>query len=94
MKAPRDLVEDINTLADEYYKLSDELGQIAERSGTAWLELRKTCKTNAEADQLWNTTPDGRREAYLKFYLKGLEKLMQARRLAYQLLEGESRNQY
>lgn len=68
------LIKEINVISDELYKVCQEMGEIAERSGVGWLELRKTCKTNAEADQLWATTADGRRENYLKWYIKGLEK--------------------
>lgn len=71
---PRQLSEQINKVSDEYFKLSQELAGIAERKGTAWLQLRKECATNAETDQKWDATADGRREAYLKIYLKGLEK--------------------
>lgn len=67
------LIEDINTVSDEYFALSQELAAIAGRKGISWLELRKGCKTNAEADQAWDATADGRREAYLKIYLKGLQ---------------------
>jgi hypothetical protein len=70
---PRELVEQINALSDEYFKLTQEMASISERSGTAWLELRKQCKTNAEADQQWHATADGRRENFLKWYLKGLQ---------------------
>jgi hypothetical protein len=74
MITPRQLIEQINILSDEYFRLAQEMAAISERSGTAWLELRKRCKTNAEADQIWKATPDGSREAYLKWYLRGLEK--------------------
>lgn len=71
---PEQLIEEINRVSDEYFAMSQEMAEIAARSGIAWLELRKKCATNAEADQIWRTTVDGSREAYLKWYLKGLEK--------------------
>ncbi len=67
------LIEQINEVSDEYFAMSQELAAIAERKGTEWLRLRKECKTNAETDQRWNALSDGRREAYLKIYLKGLQ---------------------
>ena len=78
------LIEDINTVSDEYFALSQELAAIAERKGTSWLEIKhgysldsnqkeNTPLTNAETDQRWDATPDGRREAYLKIYLRGLQ---------------------
>jgi hypothetical protein len=82
---PRQLIEQINTLSDEYFKLAQEMAGIAERSGTAWLELRKQCKTNAETDQQWQATADGRRENYLKWYLRGLEKKRGALVLEHQM---------
>jgi hypothetical protein len=68
------LIQKINDVSEEYYAKSQQLAHIAEGKGTAWLELRKNCKTNAEADQLWSASEDGSSEAYLKIYLKGLEK--------------------
>ena len=69
---PEQLLQQIGTLSDEYYALCEEAGGIAERKGTAWLELRGECKTNAECDQKWAATADGKRENYLKYYLKGV----------------------
>jgi hypothetical protein len=64
------------------------LAEIAERKGTAWLEIKQQReRTNAETDKLWEATADGRREAYLKIYLKGL----QAKRGAL-ILEWKSNN--
>lgn len=70
---PSKLLEEINKVSDEFYELSQEMGDIAERKGVAWLEIRKGCKTNAEADQTWDASADGRRENYLKWYLRGLQ---------------------
>ena len=80
---------EIYTLSDEYYKCSTEMGEIAGRSGTAWLELRASCKTDKECDRKWDTTADGKREAYLKFYLKGLEKKISSLRMAIRILTGQ-----
>ena len=82
------LIQDINVLAEEYYKLSQELAEISERKGTSWLELRKECKTNAETDQQWAASADGKREAYLKIYLKGLGSLKGAKTLAFKADRG------
>lgn len=87
MITPAQLQESINTLSEEYFKLSQELADIAYRKGIEWLKIRATTKTNSEADQTWDATADGRREAYLKIYLKGLEKLRGAR-----ILEWKSNN--
>ena len=63
----------ISDLSEEYYSLCEEMGQLAERKGEAWLVLRKECKTNAECDQKWAATADGKRENYLKWFVKGLQ---------------------
>lgn len=83
------LSREIYTLSDEYYKCSIEMGEIAERSGTKWLELRADCKTDKEADRKWDTTADGKREAYLKFYLKGLEKKISSLKMSIRILTGQ-----
>lgn len=80
---------EIYTLSDNYYKCSVEMGSIAERSGTAWLELRKDCKTDKECDRKWDTTADGKRENYLKFYLKGCEKKIAALKMEARILTGQ-----
>ena len=67
------LIQQINEISDEGYKVSQELAEIAERKGTAWLALRKECKTNAECDAQWDATADGKRENYLKWLFKGLQ---------------------
>lgn len=82
------LIEDINKASEEYYALSQELAGIAERKPMEWLEIRKIVKTNAETDQYWKATADGRREEYLKIYLKGLEKLRGAKILEYKANRG------
>lgn len=83
------LSRQIYELSDFYYKASLEAGEIAERSGTAWLELRKDCKTDKECDRKWDTTADGKRDNYLRFYLKGCEKKISAMRLQLRILTGQ-----
>jgi len=82
------LLADINELSENYFAHSMELADIAERKALEWLKLRKNAKTNAEADREWDATPDGRREAYLTIYLKGLEKLRGARILEFKSNSG------
>lgn len=70
---PSALQEQLNAISDELYLLTQEAAAIAGRTGTAWLELRQTCKTNAEADQIFAATKDGSRMAALKWLVKGLQ---------------------
>ena len=85
---PQLLQADINKISEEYFKLSTELAEIAERKGAEWLKLRIGAKTNAETDKEWDATADGRREAYLRIYLKGLQALRGARILEYKANQG------
>jgi hypothetical protein len=88
---PSQLVAQINTLSDEYFKLAQEMADIAERKGTAWLEIKQSHHnnnkpfTNAETDKVWEASADGRRENYLKWYLRGLEKKRGALVLEHQM---------
>ena len=70
---PAQLQEKINLVSDEFYAKSQELADIAERKGTVMLDLIKEHKTRAAAEIYWDATPDGRRESYLKIYLRGLQ---------------------
>lgn len=86
---PRALQEQINTISDEYFSLCQEMAEISERKGTAWLEMRSTCDTNAECDQQWNASADGKRENYLKWYLKGLSAKRSSLILEYKANNGQ-----
>lgn len=70
---PRQLQEQLNKISDELYERCQEMGNIAERKGLAWMNLRAGYKTNAECDKAWDITADGQRENYLKWYIKGLQ---------------------
>ena len=69
---PRQLQDKLNSISDESYKLHQELAEIAARSADAKFELMKICKSGKEVDMRYAATEDGKREAYLKVYLKGL----------------------
>ncbi len=83
------LLASISEISEDFFKLSMELAEISERKAYKWLELRKESKTNAEADMTWDATADGRREAYLKHYLKGLSALRSARILEFRANSGQ-----
>ena len=69
---PRALQESLNTISEESFVLHQELASIAERAPEAKFALMATCKNGKEVDMRYDATPDGKREAYLKIYLKGL----------------------
>lgn len=69
---PRQLQESLTAISEESFALHQELATIAERAPDAKFELMKTCKNGKEVDMHYEATADGKREAYLKIYLKGL----------------------
>lgn len=69
---PRELQDQLNTISEESYQLHQELASISERAAEAKFKLMETSKNGKEVDMKYDNTPDGRREAYLKIYLKGL----------------------
>lgn len=69
---PAQLQKQINDTSDESFQLYQELAGIEERSTLVKIELMKTCKSGKEVEMRWNATDDGRREIYLKTYLRGL----------------------
>ncbi len=72
---PRALQEKLNAISDESYRLHQEMATIVERSAEAKLELMKTCGSGKEVDMRYAATADGRRESYLRVYLRGLSHL-------------------
>lgn len=85
---PLEVSKKIYDLSNSYYNAAMEMAEIAEREGTAWLELRATCRTDSETNRKWSATADGKRSAYLKFYLKGLERKISAMKLELRMLTG------
>lgn len=69
---PRALQEALTAISDESYEKHQELASIAERSGEERLRLLGESKSAKEAEMKWEASEDGKREAYLKIYLKGL----------------------
>lgn len=68
------LIKLINEVSDEFYEKSMELAEIATRKASAWMEIRKVGSyTIAETDKIWEATEDGKREVYLRIYLRGLQ---------------------
>lgn len=69
---PRQLQDKLNEISDESYVKHQELAGIAERKGSKMLDLMKESKSAKEAEMKWAATEDGRKEEYLKYYLRGL----------------------
>lgn len=69
---PAQLQEVLNAISEESFEKHMELASLVERGAEAKLELMRTCKNGKEVDMKYAATPDGKRESYLKIYLKGL----------------------
>lgn len=69
---PRQLQEALNKVSEESYALHQELAEIVERSADTKLELLKVCNSGKEVETRYAATADGKREAFLKVYLRGL----------------------
>jgi len=72
MLTPRQMQEALTKISDDSYQLHQELAEISSRAADAKLELLKTCKNGKEVDMRFAATVDGKREAYLRIYLRGL----------------------
>lgn len=92
--SPRELSEEQLQLSSEYQTASTEAGEIASKKDLEWLALRKTCDSDKECDRRWGATPEGRRETYLRFYMKGLEKRMSAIKAHLRILDVEAHNTF
>ena len=69
---PRQLQESLNAISDESFEKHQEFAEIVSRGAEAKFELMKTAKNGKQVDMLYAATEDGKREAYLKVYLRGL----------------------
>lgn len=69
---PRQLQDQLTEISEESYAKHQELAEIVARGAESKLTLMLACKNGKEVDNRYNATEDGKREAYLKIYLKGL----------------------
>ncbi len=69
---PAQLQEALTRISNESYILHQELATLVMKAADAKLELMKTCESGKEVDMRYAVTEDGKRENYLKIYLKGL----------------------
>ncbi len=72
--------------------LSEELQEILRDKPQEWLELRKSVKSNAEADKLWEASEGGKREMELRWSLRVCEKIMSSLRIRLEVIEKEVMN--
>ncbi len=69
---PRQLQDQLTAISEESYQLHQELAEISCRSADAKFELMKDGSNGKRVDMLYAASVDGKRENYLKIYLKGL----------------------
>lgn len=69
---PRALQDKLNEISDESYEKHQELANLSSLAADAKLELMRTCKNGKEVDMRYAATENGKREEFLKIYLKGL----------------------
>jgi hypothetical protein len=63
-------------MAQEYRAHAIEFSKLKRNRAIEWLEFRKTAKSNAEADMLWDASATGQRYHELKALMDGLSKQM------------------
>lgn len=69
---PKENQDALTAISEESFALHMELASIVERAPDVKFELMKVCKNGKEVEMRYDATADGKREAYLKIYLKGL----------------------
>lgn len=69
---PRQLQEQLTAISDESFEKHQELAELSMFAAEAKLELMKICKNGKEIDMRYAATENGKREEFLKIYLKGL----------------------
>ena len=69
---PRQLQDKLNEISDESYEKHQELAELSIKAADLKLELMRDCKSGKEVEMRYAATITGKREEYLKIYLKGL----------------------
>lgn len=81
-------------LAALYSLRGAEMQQILAVKPGKWLDMRAEKNSDKATDREWQATPEGQREAHLKWELRRIDKLSAAIATKLRVMEGESRNQY
>lgn len=69
---PRQLQEQLTAISEESFALHQELAELSSKSADAKFDLMKDGSNGKRVDMLYAATETGKRENYLKIYLKGL----------------------
>ncbi len=93
---PMVLADELLEMAKEYENIGNKLVAIKVKKATEiiYIRAKEDMKSDAMAERVWTSTPDGLKELEYVFRLKSLEKLMSAIKAKLRILEHESFNQY
>ena len=88
------LAEERVKLANEFAKLSEELGDILTIKASRWAVFRADpeCKSDKAAEKKWDATPEGLREMRIRLTMKAMEKQMSSMGTMLRTMELEARN--
>lgn len=85
--SPHEISARLTDMAGQYRLYANEYAKLQGSHAVRWLEIRKTTDTNRAADMYLAATPEGQREAELKYLMRGLEKEMSALRAHLRVLD-------
>ena len=91
---PRTLAEKRVILSADYSIATERLGQLKADKAVRWLVIRKTCKTDREADRTCEALAEGQEEIKLMYKCRGLEREISSISALLRVLDGEARMQY
>lgn len=89
---PHELAAELERLSGEFSALTEEASKLDMARPLALLEYRATVKTNAEAQNLFDASPNGQRLTYLKWMLSAKSSRMSALKTVLRNFENEARN--
>lgn len=92
--SPRNIAERRLDLSAEYSRYSDLLEKILLEKPRIWMEMREQCKSDKQADRMWEMSALGLDEMKYKLRCKAIEKKLSAARTYLEVLTGEANNQY
>jgi hypothetical protein len=91
---PHGAAEARSILSGYYSTYAGALEAILTTKATAWLKIREACKSDKQADKMWDASSEGIEEMKLRSRLKAMEKMMGSLSGLLRVAEGQSRNQF
>lgn len=93
-QTPTEIADERIKLAYEYARLGERLAEIELEKAHKWQDIRKECKSVAEADRMWDTTELGQEEILIKSKMRTHKTKISALKTKLDVLNHESYNQY